>query len=451
LIYFVGQKSLIDTYPSATVQECIEYFSSKKSIALDTETQGRNPHSKKILSLQLGDSERQYVIDCRHIDILQFKDLIESKLILIHNAKFDYKFLKHAGIVVENIWDTMLAECVLYCGYESYGYGLAELTRRYENYVMSKDTRGEFFKLSDEPFSDEQIRYAATDVMYLHKIAAKQHNKLSEYGLLYAANLEFNAVKALSDIEYNGILLDKDLWLSNTRKYEEDLRLTIKKLDEIVLNDPTLKVHYRALGILNLFDYEERQLDINYSSPIQVMSLLNKLDMYPPNTNSRELIKLKGKHPIVETLEEYREYAKVISTYGKSFLTNINKVTGRIHTDFWQVLNTYRISSNNPNLQNIPATKEFRNCFTPRKGYKWVSIDYSSQELRLMADYSEEPGFIDVLNRGEDLHCFAGSMMFKKPVTKQDKELRNKAKTINFGKPLTINQLDCKNAASLRK
>lgn len=425
----------MDEYPLASVEECLNYFRDKKSIAVDTETQGRNPHSKKILSLQLGDKDNQFVIDCRTVNILQFKDLLESKKILLHNAKFDYKFLKHAGIIVENIWDTMLAECVLYCGHESYGYGLDKVIDRYCNIKISKDTRGDFYKLTSEPFTAEQIRYAATDVMYLHDIAKKQYDKLKFYDLLYAINLENQAVKALADIEYNGMLLDKDQWLSNTYAYKYNLDETIKELDQIVLNDKILKQHYRALGILNLFDYEERQLNINYSSPKQVLELLNRLGLFPLNTNARELVKLANKHPIIPILDKYREYAKVISTYGESFLDNINKVTGRIHTDFWQILNTYRISSNNPNLQNIPATKEFRNCFIPRPGYSWVSIDYNAQELRLMADYSDESGFIDVLNRGDDLHCFAGTMMFKKPVTKQDKELRNKAKTINFGKP----------------
>jgi DNA polymerase-1 len=90
---------------------------------------------------------------------------------------------------------------------------------------------------------------------------------------------------------------------------------------------------------------------------------------------------------------------------------------------------------NAPNMQNLPQDNKFRNCFVASPGYSWISIDYSAQELRLMADGSKEPGFMTVLNAGEDLHCYAGSMMFKRPITKADKDLRNKAKTINFGKP----------------
>ena len=86
-------------------------------------------------------------------------------------------------------------------------------------------------------------------------------------------------------------------------------------------------------------------------------------------------------------------------------------------------------------MQNLPQDNKFRNCFVASPGFSWISIDYSAQELRLMADGSKEEGFINVLNAGEDLHCYAGSMMFKKTITKSDKELRNKAKTINFGKP----------------
>ena len=144
------------------------------------------------------------------------------------------------------------------------------------------------------------------------------------------------------------------------------------------------------------------------------------------------------RHAIIPILLELRKLEKVISTYGKDFLNNVNKNTHKIHTNFWPILVTGRVSSSEPNLQNIPKTNQFRNCFIAQEGYKIVSCDYSAQELRLMAEGSNEQGFIDVMNRGDDLHCFVGSMMFQKTITKEDKDLRNKAKTINFGKPYLL-------------
>lgn len=442
MIYTIGCKRLIpsDKFKEVTVQFCLDYFKDKKSIQLDTETQGKDPHIRKILSLQLGDNDNQFVIDARTINILQFKELIESKFIIGHNLKFDYKFLKHVGIVLNKCWDTMLAECVLYCGYEKYGYGLKDVARRYLSVELDKSTRGDFFKLKDEPFNDDQILYAARDVMHLHKIAELQYRRAEELNLNYCVNLENEVFKALGDIEYNGMYLNKDKWLANTNQYKLELDLIKNNLDDVVTNDPKLKKYVPKYIQGNLFDEPERVLDINYSSPLQIKNICVDLGYDIDSTNDRELSKLVDKHKFFSLLQDYREKAKIISTYGEGFLNYINKHTNRVHTSFWQVLNTGRVSSgskddNAPNLQNIPAKNIFRNCFEARPGYKWISIDYSGQELNLMADGSGEKGFIDVLNKNEDLHCYAGSMMFKKTITKADKELRNKAKTINFGKP----------------
>jgi len=191
MIYYIGPTPIIQsTFQTATVEECLDYFKDHEYIAIDTETQGRNPHSKKIISLQIGDSDRQYVIDCRAFNILLFKDLLESKCCLIHNSKFDYKFLKHAGIVLDKIYDTMLAECVIYAGYESFGYSLKNLSMRYLNVDLDKSTRGDFYKLQSQAFTDKQIEYAALDVAYLHRIRDLQLANILRYDLEYCPNLE---------------------------------------------------------------------------------------------------------------------------------------------------------------------------------------------------------------------------------------------------------------------
>lgn len=440
MIYTIGCNSLFEEFKEVKVSDCLDYFANAKSIQLDTETKGKDPHSKPLLCLQLGDSVNQFVIDVRYVKILQFKELIESKLIIGHNLKFDYKFLKHAGITLNKCWDTMLAECVLYCGYEKYGYGLADVCRRYLNVYLDKSTRGEFFRLQGEPFNLDQITYAAKDVTYLHEIAKKQYKDLVEKDLLYCANLEFEALKPLADIEYNGMILNKDKWLENTNTFKQELENIESELDAIVVEEPKLAKYNPVYIQGNLFGFEERKLNINYASPLQISNICKDLGYEVDSTNDKELTKLAKKHPFFSKLQDYRENAKIISTYGEGFLDYINPTTNKVHTSFWQVLNTGRVSSgskddNAPNLQNIPAKNLFRNCFEARPGFLWVSIDYSGQELNLMADGSGEEGFIDILNKGEDLHCYAGSMMFKRPITKADKELRNKAKTINFGKP----------------
>jgi DNA polymerase I-like protein with 3'-5' exonuclease and polymerase domains len=450
MVYFISNQQSVIKYDdtliqSTTVEHVLDYFTKSKydSIAVDTETEGRDSHVKKIISLQLGTPEHQFVIDVRNVNIKLFKDLLETNLLLMHNAKFDYKFLKAAGIVCEHIYDTMVTEAVLYCGYFKYGYGLKDLVLRYCNVTMNKDTRGEFFHLGDKPMSSTQILYAAFDTKYLHDIRIKQQERADKVDLNYVINLENQVVKSLADIEYNGIYLNKEKWLENTKQFEFDFIELELKLDNIVLNDPILKKKIQKNNQLDLFAENTRLTNINYGSPLQITRILHLLGFDVTDSNDRTLQKIAKKHEFCEVLQDYRGIKTIVERYGREFTGYINKHTNRVHTDFWQVLSTGRISSGNddmnaPNIQNIPRDNLFRNCFEARPGFKWISIDYSSQELRLMADGSGEEGFINVLNRGEDLHCYAGSMMFKRTITKADSELRNKAKTINFGKPLTL-------------
>jgi len=440
LKYFIGNYK-IEGIENCTVEQCLEHLKSFDEIQVDTETTGLDCHKHKIVSLQLGTKENQYFIDCRDVDILLFKDLLESKLCILQNAKFDYKFFKKVGIIIESIYDTMLAEMVLYCGYTKWGYGLKALGKRYCNIDLSKEEQSSFINQGTKPFTERQVNYGLLDVTYLLDIKEKQQKLINKYNLNYCVNLENEVVKALADIEYNGMILDREDWLKIVNSYEEKQTQYINDLDEIVKKDPILKKYYKLQYKQgDLFGAESRDVDINYGSPLQIKQVAKKLGYDLDSTNDRELTKLVDKHPFFSKLQDLREVNKVVSTYGEGFLNYINPITNKVHTSFYQVLNTGRVSSgskfdNAPNLQNLPADNIFRNCFKARPGYKWLSIDYSGQELRLMADASGEKGFIDVLNSGEDLHCYAGSMMFKKPITKADKDLRNKAKTINFGKP----------------
>jgi DNA polymerase I-like protein with 3'-5' exonuclease and polymerase domains len=428
-----------EDYQVSSVEECLLYFENHEFIAVDTETQGRDCHSKKILSLQLGDSENQFVIDVRSVNILHFKQLLETKTLLLHNSKFDYKFLKKAGIQIEHIYDTMLAECVLFAGFEKYGYGLDKVVFRYCKVVLDKSTRGEFFMLKDQPFSTDQILYASRDVRYLHTVREKQLEIAAKYNLEYCIDLENKVVKALADIEYNGMGFNKERWLQNAEDYETELNRITLELDQIVLSTPSLSSFKLPYIQTNLFGEAVKQVDINYASPTQILAILKKLGFNVEDTSDRTLGKIKN-NAFTSKLQEFREVAKIVSTYGKSFVDVVNPTTNRVHTSFWQVVSTGRVSSGNkeenaPNLQNIPAANKFRNCFTARPGFLWVSSDYSGQELGIMAEGSGEQGFIEVINRGDDLHSFVGSMMMGRTITKADKEERTKAKTINFMKP----------------
>lgn len=451
MLYTVGINGGWPDIDEVSVEDCLNYFADKDAIEVDTETDALDPHTANVVMLQLGDSKNQFVIDVRIIDILLFKELLETKLCLLQNAKFDYKILKKRGILLDKIYDTMLAECVLFCGYIGHGYSLAALHQFYLSIELPKEERAGFVGIGKKPFTLKQVEYGARDVTNLTKIKDLQQFDIRRKELEYCVNLENQVVKALADIEYNGMLLDSSEWSKVTVLYQAKVAELEKALDNVIQTEPKLKKFKPTVVQGNLFGMEERAVKINYGSPVQIKNICHALGEMVESTNEREIGKLAkfndkeeciwSKHPFFELLLRMRENSKVVSTYGDSFLNYINPATGRVHTDFWQVKNTGRVGSGNkesnaPNVQNIPAKNSFRNCFKARPGFKWVSIDYSGQELRLMADGSGEPGFIDVLNRGEDLHCYAGEMMFKRPIDKKkDKALRDKAKTINFGKP----------------
>lgn len=435
MIYFVGPESNHSKFPRATVSDVLDYFKDKDEYQGDTETEGQDPHQKKIVALQFGDRDNQFVIDARYHPVHLFEPILLHKHGLWHNAKFDYKFLKMAGVVIEDIYDTMLAETVIYNGYQDWGYGLDDCTWRYLRVKLDKDSRGEFYKLKDKPFSDKQIEYAGRDVMHLQDIRDKQLKKIEKYDLHRAVELENQALKALADIELNGMYLDADEWLSIAQSNEQELIDAEIDMDEYLLKN---NYGYERNEQLDAFSDKQRKIGINYNSPTQVLDMFRRAGL-PLNDTQDLTLQQYSDLEIVSKLKDIREINKKVSTYGRGFLDYINPKTGRVHTDFWQMKNTFRLGSgnkktNSPNVQNIPREAKYRACFKPRPGYKWVSLDYSGQEMRIMADFSEEWKLINAVNEGKDLHCFVGSMMLEKEIKKGDPE-RTEIKQVNFGKP----------------
>jgi DNA polymerase-1 len=435
-ISLCGPSRNFSTYPSVSPKDILDYFEDKEEIQVDTETYGLDPHTKDIITLQLGDRDRQFVIDVRSVNILLFKDLIENRLAYLQNAKFDYKMLLKKGIVLTKVYDTMLAEAVIFNGFPDRKLALAAMCKEYLGVEMEKETRGTFTSLAGDPLMNKQIRYAGTDVVYLQDIAKYQQWYIRRYDLQYAVDVENQASLPLADIEYNGMYLNEKRWMTLYNRNLTEILALENEIDRYLVDKNIVQPKY--LGN-DLFGTQTRVTDINYGSSMQMKQILKKLDIHVTSTDEPTLTKLKDNR-FVSYLLEHRSLNKKISTYGKRFLGYINESTGRVHTNFWQVKNTFRLGSgsksqNAPNVQNIPASNEYRNCFEPRKEFSWLSIDYSSQELRLMADFSGETEFIDALNEGKDLHCFAYNKMTGENITKEDKVKRTAAKTINFGKP----------------
>jgi DNA polymerase-1 len=437
----------------SNIQECIDYCKTKHLIAIDTETEGLDFTVLKMLMLQIGDEDQQFVIDVRDTDIEPLKVIFEDNSIVkvFHNAKFDYKFLKNYNINTNNIYDTYLIEKILYCGDMLKGYSLKSLLKRYLNIEISKAERSTFnVNMKSLPFTHSQIKYGADDVKHLIKIKQLQEKELAIKDLVEVGKLENLVVKVFSEIEYQGLDIDRKAWdmlAHNNKQRSYELQL---ELDNAIINHPKLKTKYRVPVQQDLFKPVEeiRKTNINWDSPKQMLELFKRLFPSLDDVNGKKLLKYSH-NELVKLYLKYKEVSKLASTYGESFYEHTKK-NNRIHTDFNQILNTGRISSSNPNMQQIPSNNSYRNCFIAPEGYVFVSSDYSSQELNVLAYWSNDPVFLQALQNNEDLHSVCAELIFddwtdKKEANcmynvnkskcdcKQHKIYRNKAKSVNFG------------------
>jgi DNA polymerase-1 len=452
MLYVIGIQELIESevFEAKDIQFLLKWLEDKPSIAIDIETEGFWDMEKQIIMIQISDSIDSFVIDVRNrLDlILALKSAIESKKVqkLGVNLKFEYKFFRQYGIVMENCYDCFLVECLLTNGLEDRQLGLKGMSKKYLNIDMDKETRQEFTQLNGTPFTTKQILYGAGDVSGLHKIKELQQPEIDRLELQSVVNLENKVLCALGDIEFNGMAFDAEGWKklgllskSKVQQYEQEL-------DAFVKEDPKLAKFIKQYVQSDLFGEVERDIDIKWSSPKQVSEVFKAMGLELKNSSEKEINQHQYKFPLIKKFIDYKKQQKLITTYGDKFLRYINKTTGRIHTDFFQIVNTGRISSgskktNAPNLQNIPATPEHRACFIVPKGYKFVNIDYSGQELRITTEGSREPVWIDALNNNRDIHAEVASMMFKVPVDKvrekpeflRGKTYRDIAKNLNFG------------------
>jgi DNA polymerase-1 len=447
MIYLItGQQKLLnvetDVYINTNIEHCLNYFKNHLEIQFDTETTGFDPYTCDLLTIQLGDKENQFVIDSQTVHISIFKELLESKLLLMHNAKFDLRFLRKYDILPNKIYDTFLAECILTTGHEERELGLDSVVLRYTDGKLDKSIRGDIHR---EGLSNRVIQYCAYDVKYLSDIKSKQLEKIEQYELQNVLDLENEVVKVFAKIEYDGIKIDSEKWLEVADKVNEDLNLCFNQLDDMVINEPKLKEFVPKTIQGNLFGFEERLLKINWSSNQQKLLILKTLGLKITSVGDRELQRNKRFHQLIPKLIEYTKLAKLSTAFGKEFLKFVNKKTGRIHYNIWQILSTGRISVSEPNLNQIPSkgdlAKVIRSCFIPREGYKIVGGDFSGMELRIIAEFSQDPLWVNSFIDGNDLHSVLCAATFDIPITDVKKETpfkpgvtyRDVQKTINFG------------------
>jgi DNA polymerase-1 len=450
-----------DDLIKSDIDQCIDYFirNNIKYISIDTETEGFDPHTHNILCLQIGNKNEQFVIDTSTINwILPIKQLLESPTVvcLMHNAKFDLRFLYKHGIDPVNIYDTFLAECVLTTGYTDVerDLSLAGIARDRLNVHLNKSIRGIIHK---EKLSERVVRYAAEDIEYLEDIMNLQLQEIKKHGLINILNLENEAVKVFAKMEFYGVPINTTKWKEVAERVRLEKDSIEYKLDKIVYDTGTkhlpvrnsLTKHCVLYTQGSLFDdveAEQRKTNINWSSNQQKLNLLTQdLGIKTKSVDDKHLRKVKDRHAIVPLLLEYSKFAKLESSFGMNFLKLVNPITKRVHPDYWQILSTGRISVSEPNVNQVPRKGELgqviRSAFEAPEGYLVVGGDYSGMELRIIAELSQDPVWINAFNEGKDLHSVLCSMTFDIPIElvnerfpyNPDMTYRDVQKTVNFG------------------
>lgn len=437
---------------SATIQDVYNYFRYKKQVELDFETEGFDPHIHAPLTLQLGDFYKQFVVDLTTVNILQLKPLLESdKLFLLQNAKFDLRFFMHKKITIKKVYDTFLAECILTTGYKNRDLALDDLAAKYAGAKLDKSVRGEIHR----GLTKRVIEYAAHDVKYLSKIKDGQMAHLVKYGLANPKDtqdkytvlgLENRVVRVFAAMEYHGVNIDPEKWKENSSEIKKEYESQIQTLDEIVKHEDKLSKFVPRTKQGVLFDYEERLLNINYNSPQQKVKILNALGFKVDSSADAILQKLQNEHAFIKELRRLNKLSKLNSSFGYSLLEEAyHPVTGRFHPDYWQILQTGRISVSKPNTNQIPARGKFgpmiRSAFTAPEGKKIVGGDYSAMELRELAQFSKDSLWLDIFRSGRDLHTVLCAQTFnideadvRKPYPNNPTiTYRDIQKTINYG------------------
>lgn len=385
MIYYVtGQRELFGWYSGAkykciTVEESFEVLNPLSIVGLDTETIGTEIWTGRLLLLQLGNKENQVVIDCTTIDINQYKDYLESnRLFIIHNAKFDLRWLYKEHIVVRNVYDTYLGEKILFLGFPPgiVSLSLQACCDRYLHVYLDKTVRGKIHA----GVTEEVIVYAANDVVYLEDIMNAQMKIIAQRGQQNALEIENKFVRVLAYIEFCGIKLDPSRWKAKMVKDEDRLRVAEQKLNDWVVkyvldkDDPSLiqrnydshkkgkptklkESVYVVIPAPSLFSEFDTgpQCIINWSSSKQVIRLFKELGFdllvkdkktgkMKESVESKYIEMQKDKSDIVPLYLEYSAAFKVVTSFGQNFLDAINPITQRIHPTFNQMMDTGRLS-----------------------------------------------------------------------------------------------------------
>ena len=418
-------------------QKICDYFLTKQILSLDTETTSTHAIDAELVGLSFATEENKafYVaIPTEREQALKFVEIFkpvyenENILKIGQNIKYDMEVLANYGVELKGkLFDTMIAHYLIQPELHHNMDYLAETLLNYQTVHIEEliGPKGKNQKSMREVDPKLVCEYAAEDAdvtLKLYNVLQPQLKENNLESLFW--DIEMPLVPVLADMEMNGVLLD-------TKALKETSDIFNKRMNEY-----EQKI------------YEQAGEKFNISSPKQVGEILfgkMKIMEKPKKTKTGQYVTsdevlqtLKSKAPIVEDILNYRGMKKLLSTYVDSLPTLINPRTGHIHTSFNQALTaTGRLSSSDPNLQNIPVRtddgKEIRKCFIPEPGCKFFSADYSQIELRIMAHLSGDENMIEAFRSGFDIHKATAAKIWKEQMENVTDSQRKKAKQANFG------------------
>jgi len=427
---------LIDTKEKR--KDVIAQISKNKSFCFDTETTNIDANYAELvgLSISIHPHEAWYIpipasYDDAHKIISEFKELFEDESIgkTGQNIKYDMTVLKWYDISVKGpLFDTMIAHYLIEPDMRHNMNLLAEVYLNYEPIPIENligEKRSEQISMREVPI-EKITEYAAEDADVTHQLKLKLEPELKKNELTKLfSEVEMPLIPVLVGMETEGVAIDPDA----LNEFSKQLEKEVAEVEKAV---------YKAAGT-----------EFNIASPKQLGEVLFdqlKIDPKAKKTKTGQyatgeevLSKLADKHPAVQYVLDYRQLSKLKSTYVDTLPGMINPRTGRIHTSYQQaVAATGRLSSNNPNLQNIPIRtergKEVRKAFISRNNkYTLLSADYSQIELRIIASFSNDASMIDAFSKGIDIHTTTASKVYNIALDKVTSEMRRNAKMVNFG------------------
>lgn len=421
----------------AELADFINELKNKTVFAFDTETTGLDAMEAEIIACSFSWEKNHggciYLNHERQKDFLkEIKNILENpKTVKIgHNLKFDWKIMKKYGIEIKGVLvDTMIASYLLNPDQRHHDLDhltFSELKIKTTSFLEMSgwDGKSDLATLMKKIDHQKLSNYTCADAENTFRLWEIFEKMLKERKLLpLFEKIEMPLMPILAEMEEQGIKIDLPYFADLEKKFSHEL----EKIDK------------------QIFELAGTKFNIN--SPKQIKEIIfDKLKISTENikktktgksTAAGELEKLKGEHEIIDLILQHRHLDKLLSTYIKS-LPQLVKSDGKIHTSFNQTITrTGRLSSSNPNLQNIPIKEEsgraIRKGFIAEAGEVLISADYSQIELRIIASLAEDSEMIKAFNNNEDIHTSTAAKIYNLPIEKVSKELRNKAKAINFG------------------